>query len=159
MELQNFLSQIEKSYHAVFPESHISVKYTHGLYADIWITCRLANDISEVANRIAGNDMLSIMFQIDKTSGELPRGMNPDSELPEDLILNVEQNSYHIKPPSQYLAYGTTKLPYRKTRGNGAKLVKTLDKYFNKLRESILQDLQEDLIHPSFVDIVKRKVK
>jgi hypothetical protein len=159
MIMQDFLTEIEKTYSAHFPYSRVSVQFNKNLYSSIFIRCYLAGDKIENSGKSWDNDMFMIIFQIDTTSGEFPRSITLDSVMPDNLVMESTYNHYHIKPDSPYLVYSSKKpVNYRKVKGDYHKILNTFDKYCNGLKESLLDDLSNDRIHPNYKSIVMAKV-
>lgn len=160
MKMNDFIEEVEKSYMKNFPESSCFVRYNGNLWRSISIDCKIAKNIDEVANRIWMNDMLHISFSIATDKGQLPKGIEESSELPENLMLEVERKFYMIKPIASepYVAYSSRSLSFRKTKGNAEKIIKTLDKYFKTLREQLEKDLSDGAISDSHIELLKSKL-
>lgn len=158
MNFKELKKEIEKSYESYFINSKCAVQLSTSLYPSISITCFLANDKSENSGNYWDNDMFSIAFSIDTITGELPKDTTEESELSNNLRLKVWRKSYLIKPENRNMCYNRTKLSFRQAKGDTTKIVKSLDKFFARLKESILKDLESNLIHDNYIDIVKRKV-
>ncbi|SRR5258706_4648131 len=150
MQTQEFTKAIERTYHSYFPSSAISVTFHSSLYRSIWITCYLAGNKEELSGKIWGNDILNISFSIESDSGEFSRDVTLESELPENLVLEVEHKSYAIKPETHNMAYGKRKLSFRKMQGNATKLLQVFDKYFAQLKESLTIDLASNVISEGY---------
>ena len=153
MIIKEFLNQIEGSYSKYFTNSKCSARLYKGLGRSIVIDCYLANNLNEVANRIAENDMLSISFWIHN----LPKDADLETELPEDAVITNSDKSYVIKPDNTYMAYGRKTLSYRKTAGS-AKIIKSLDKFFSNLNKSLKEDIENNLICEKHLELLKEKL-
>jgi hypothetical protein len=158
MQVKTLLSEFEKSYHSHFQHSAISAKFSKGIYSSIYIRLYLANDKSELSGGYWDNDILTIIFCIDTATGEFPREIDLESELPNNLVMENSSKHYHIKPPSSMYAYGSRKLSYRKTTGEASKILASFDKFCDGLKKSLQDDLQAENIHPEHVQIVAAKL-
>ena len=158
MKLSEFLQLIESTYNKHLPNSKCSATYKDNIYSSIFITCYLASDKSENSGGYWDNDMFSIQFHLDLTTGEFPKGFNLESEMPDNLNMEVNQNSYLLKPENPYMAYDRHKLSYRKVTGNSDKIITTLDKYFAKLVNDLKQDIADGLIHDGYLELVLNKL-
>ena len=153
MKVNQFLETIKESYKKEFPESMIIAKVNKGLGNSIYIKCYLAGNEKEFHNGISQNDMFSITFWMHKLSNEI----NLESELPENLYLECSDKSYLIKPDTEYMCYSRKNLSYRKTLGS-EKIIKSLDKFFKKLRSELEKDIKENNIHDSHIQLLKEKL-
>ena len=159
MTMKKFLEEIEKTYSKYFPNSKCFVKLSKNLYHSISINCFLANDRIELSGGYWENDMFSITFWIDTEKGQFDKNIILDSEVPNNLKLECTNKSYLIKPNTKYMAYGRTKLTFRKTVGNDEKILKSLDKFFKKLYDSLLEDIENNNIHEKHIELLKRKLE
>jgi hypothetical protein len=148
-DVKNFMENVENTYHKYFPNSLASVCIFSGLGKHISISCYLAKDRSEELHGYFENDMFNVSFMIDLTK---------DGKFPSTLVLESTKSSFSTKPSSPYLAYGYKKVPFRKTKGDAEKILKTLDKYFSVLKKSVKEELDNDNIHNLHIDLVKSKI-
>ena len=81
-----------------------------------------------------------------------------DGKFPSTLVLESTKSSFLTKPAADYLAYGRKKVPFRKTKGDADKILKTLDKYFSVLKKSVKEELDNDNIHSNFIELLKSKI-
>lgn len=158
MKLNELLTGIKEAYGKYFPESLCKVQYSDNLYSSIYINCYIGKDKEEFANGIMQNDMLGISFLIDSNGKQLPKGLIADSEIPESLLLENKSKSYLTKPENQYLCYSNKSISFRKTKGEGEKIIKTLDKFFKKLHDELVAELEADNIHDSHKELLIKKL-
>lgn len=158
MKLNELLEGIKNSYLKYFPNSLCKAKYSDNLYSSIYVKCYIGKEKDEFANGIIQNDMLHVSFLIDNEGKQLPKELTLDSEIPNNLSLENKQKSFLTKPDSEYLVYGSKSLAFRKTKGDGEKIIKTLDKFFSKLRDELINELENDNIHDKDVELLKRKL-
>lgn len=136
MKYNEFKSAIEENYKKYFPFSMCSVKLYGGLGKMIFIDCYLAGNKEEFPNKISQNDMFKIGFCI-----SMQDDFTENSDMPENMIMEVQSKCYNIKPENPHCCYGSRSLPFRKTKGNANKAISTLDKYFRVLKENLVADL------------------
>jgi hypothetical protein len=158
MKVNEFIKLVKESYYKEFPKSKIQVALNTNLYSSIGIKCILANNESEVTNGIIENDMLHIRMSVARENSHLGK-ITQDDLLPDDLLLEVYHKYYMVKPENKFHAFGSINLPFRKTKGNSKKLAQTLEKYFKKLKESLKDSLEKDLIHDNHKNLVIEKIK
>lgn len=158
MLVNEFLQNVEKTYYKYFPVSKCYVKLSKNLYCNIDITCFLASNKEELSGGYWDNDMFSIRFSIDTDKGQFNRDITENSELPENLKLESNQNSYLLKPNISYMAYGRKGISFRKTKGNAEKIINVLDKFFSKMHDELEQDIEANLIHDDHIKLLKEKM-
>jgi len=159
MKVNEFIQTVKESYYKQFPKSHINVSLSTNLCPSIGIVCYLSKDNTEVANGIINNDMFHVRMSVARQIGHLGNTITNDDVLPDDLELELYSKSYTIKPKNRYHVYDSLKLPFRKTKGNSDKLVKTLDGYFKKLKDSLENSLEKDLIHDNYKELLISKIR
>ena len=153
MTYKEFRREITNAYAEVFPRSLCDVGIFKALGRSIFIDCYLAKDKHELPNMLFQNDMFRIRFWID-----MPDDFMEESELPDNLTLEVCSKFYCIKPKNKYLYCDYRSLRFQKTKGNPEKIVKTLEKYFQKLKMSVKEDLTIGNIHPNYLSLAKEKI-
>jgi uncharacterized protein YunC (DUF1805 family) len=158
MKTSDFIQAIETAYSSKFPQSKAFVKLSHNLYSQIRIDLMSAGTKEENAMNYWENDCFSLGFTISLENGQLPKDLSLDSEMPINLLLESKCNSYRVKPENQYMFCGYKKVPFRKTKGNDAKLLKTIESFIDKLHASILSDIENNNILESDVTLLKTKV-
>lgn len=158
MKVKEFTQEVEKAYNKYFPNSKVFVKLSTNLYRSISINCCIAGSQNEVYNNIWENDMLKLTFTVDTLQGEFNKSITEESELPNDLKLEVHRKNYLIKPASNYLVYDGRVLKFRKTKGDSKKIIATLDKYFKNLHNELQNDLKADLIHDNHRELLLKKI-
>lgn len=155
MKFEKFKEEVKAAYAKRFPDSACTVRVFKCLGKSITIDCHLAKDSSEVSFGIMGNDMFSVGMMIDLPD-DFFEGDNDD--LPENLVLEWQSSLIKAKPES-WLAYDAEKVSYRKTAGDSKKIIKALDKYFQRLYDTTKKLMEEDRIHPDYAELVSRKVR
>jgi hypothetical protein len=157
MKTKELIAAIENTYNKHFPYSKISVKFST-FYPSISIKCFLAGDKNENSGGYWDNDILYVGFMISgENFKEFPKNTTLDSELG---IIALENNakSYHVKPDNQYMVYGRKELTFRKIQGNPEKILKSLDVFFERMKSSLQDDLNNDRIHKNHVNLVMSKL-
>jgi hypothetical protein len=158
MKTKELIAEIENAYSRYFPNSKIFVNFSTNLYPSIYITCFLAKDKSENSGGYWDNDILNVRFMI---GGENFREFSKDITLDSELsIITLENQSknYHIKPDNKYMVYSGKDLSFRKVQGNADKILKSLKTFFEKMKLSLQDDLNNDKIHDHHVNLVINKL-
>ena len=153
MKFAEFKEEVKKAYAKRFPNSLCEVYIFKCLGRSLCITCRFAENEKEVPFGIMGNDMFCASMSIN-----LPDNFGDDDDLPENMILEWQSSCIKAKPES-WLAYDAEKVSYRKTAGDSKKIIKALDKYFQRLYDTTKKLVEEDRIHPNYAELVSRKVR
>lgn len=153
MKTIELLNSIKESYIKQFPNSIIIAQLHKGIGKSLYVKCYMSGKKEEFHNGIEENDMLSVTFWCHN----IPRDTELDSELPENIEMECTEKSYLIKPENKYLCYGRRKLSYRKTQGT-EKIIKSLDKFFVKLKESLENDLENGNITDDHKELLISKL-
>ena len=153
MKFAEFKEEVEKAYAKRFPQSACEVKIFKCLGRMITIDCYMAGDKSELLYGYAANDMFAVGMSIN-----LPDSFDDDDDLHENLVLKWNSSIIKAKPES-WLAYDAENISYRKTTGDSKKIIKALDKYFQRLYDATKKLMEEDRIHPNYAELVSRKVR
>lgn len=155
-----FKNRVEEIYHSKFPESLVVTNLGALGQDTFFITMYLAKDKSEFSNGIAMNDIFHISFYIYGANKdyETRNKLTDDTELDENLIMEVHENSITVKPDNDYMAYGFERLPFRKTKGNADKILATLEKYTDVLYNTLERLYNEDKIHSNHKELVAQKL-
>ncbi len=158
MKYGEFKKELERIYNEKFKDSQCVVE-SSTFYKSIWITLFLSKNQSECANNIRMNDIFHIQFRIATVNGEFESIIENDTELDGvDLVLENTNNCYMTKPDNQYCVYGSKSVTFRKTKGDTSKILKSFEKYVTRLYDSLVADLENDIIHSSHIDMVKSKI-
>lgn len=154
MLFAEFKARIEKKYKEVFPNSRCSCFIFKCLGRSISIHCYLTGNDKECTHGIIDNDMFMIRFDIN-----LPNKFNEETEeLPNDLTMIAGMNQFRVKPDSDYLYCNYKKVPYRKTRGNPAKLCETFGRFVDRLHDSVCEEVNNNNIHQNDLPLIAEKV-
>ena len=98
------------------------------------------------------------MFKISFWIHDLPKNFEADSAMPDVMTLTNNNSYIAITPPDRYWAYGSVKIPFRKTAGNADKIIVAFKKYVDRLYDIVNQQIAEGNIHKDFVEIVSNKI-
>jgi hypothetical protein len=158
MIIKTFNEEIKALYHKYFPESEVIAKLDKNLYRCIDVRCFLSKNEEECINNIRLNDMFRVSFTIDQNGLEFDKNINELSNIPDVLTLNVNYKTYVTIPDSQYLAYGSRSLNFRKVTSDYTKILAALDKYFHNLKLQLIKDLNAGQIHKNHIEILKHKL-
>ena len=154
MTFEGFKARLQEIYHSKFPNSLCSVKLVKMLGRAITIDCFLANDVFELSNGYWQNDMFKISFWIH----DMPKNFETIDIMPNTMTLTNNSSYIAITPPDHFLAYGSVKIPFRKTVGNADKIINAFKKYVDRLYDIVNQQIAEGNIHKNFQDIVNAKI-
>ena len=152
MKVREFLSQIEESYKKEFPNSRINASLSKCLSYYISINCYIAKSKDEVFNGYFDNDILNVRF-----CSKNYNNLTLDDELNDDFCLECCSKHYLTKPDVSYMAYGSRELKYRKCKG-AEKNIKALERFFKNLKKSLIEDIKNDNIHDSHLELLKTKL-
>jgi hypothetical protein len=132
--IADFMNEIKAIYAKYFPNSScaVSFKRTIGEY-NIYISCYLAKNSSEVSNGIMGNDIFHVMFDIPLTRNETSK----EDAMPENIELVAYHNTIRVKPENSYMFCSSLKVPFRKTKGTPDKVLKAFDKFVQRLYNTL----------------------
>ena len=137
--------KLESVYKKYFKDSTITFKSgILGNFNTIFIDCYLVENETELINGYKENDMFHISFEL-KDNGN-------------DYTLINLSKCYFIKPLIDYLAYSRVEIPFRKVNGNEQKIINSFEKFVVRLKEQLQADLQADLIHDNFIELLKKKI-
>lgn len=151
MKFEELKNEIKERYAEIFAGACVVRKYAC-LGKHIVIDCYLGE---AQGGTISDNDMLKVSFNID-----LPDNFNYDTdELPEKLTMESWHNHYLIEPENKYLAYGSRKVPYRKTTGTPEKLITATAKFFKKMYNLIREDYDKGNIHKNYIKVVEHNIQ
>lgn len=157
MDYKELGKEFEKIYNKKFKNSKCDVSTGCFIGTTLYINLFLANSKEELIGGIAMNDMFQVMFSIE-TVNDKDRKIESVDFSNEDLVLECCDNSYSIIPDIPYLAYGRQKVSFRKSTGNVDKILKSFEKFVDKLYDSVVEDLNNGLIHNDYIDLVKTKI-
>lgn len=151
MTIDEFGAAVKNIYAKYFPNSMCTVRYMKNLGGALWIDFYLAGDPSEFINNIAQNDMFRCCL-----------GIYLNGEGKEDAFgtqtLTASNSSIAVAPDNKYLAFGTVKIPFRKTAGDAKKLLQVIDKYCKRLYDTVIVQRNEGNIHPKYADLLDQKI-
>jgi hypothetical protein len=158
MITSKFCSALESIYNKHFPQSKAFAKFDSLLYSSIYVNCFLAGSKEENSGGYWYNDLLNITFRIITPSGEFPKDVTADSELPNIIMIENVKKSYFLKPENQYMAYGRRKLSFRKAEGSAEKVLQVFEKFCIALKKSLMEDLKNDMIHNNHKELLTKKL-
>lgn len=156
--IKEFLNLVENTYNKHFPNSICQATLYKGLGTSISINCYLAGNKEELINGYVQNDMFSIRFWMHENENNL-QNATLETILNDNLKIECDAKSYTIKPDNDYMCYGRKKLSYRKTTGDYTKILKSLDKFFSKLKDELKKDLEDNKIHDNFKELLVNKIQ
>ena len=158
MITSEFCTKLESIYNKHFPQSKAFAKFDSRFYSSIYVNCFLAGAKEENSGSYWDNDMLHVTFRIVTPSGEFPKNVTAESDMGENLLIENINKSYFLKPENRYMAYGSRKLSFRKAEGNAEKILQVFEKFCTALKKSLIEDLQNDLIHSNHKELLTKKL-
>lgn len=153
MRFNEFKTRIENIYHNVFPNSGIDVYVFNCLGKSIAIKCHFAQNEKECTNGYYENDMFHIDLDI-----PLPKDFGPTDDLPETITLNALSKTIVVAPSNDLFWSENRNISFRRTSGDIDKILKTFEKFVNKLKETIKEEIEIGNIHKNFVDMISSKI-
>lgn len=138
-EVNEFLRDMENIVKKIFPKSAVHADFQSNLGESIHLDWTLGNGKSEYPNGIVQNDPARTAFRIWEP-------LDSNGNLKEILVLElIVGGSVYINPPQgSYLAMDRHKVSFRKSKGDKAKILKAVEKYFKKLHGEI-KNIQDDI--------------
>lgn len=165
MKFSEFKELVKVNYNNVFPKSACSISLGALGGDSAFIRYYLAGEQSEFPNNIAGNDLFHIMFCVRQTVKDdygYSKKLEDDMELPDVLVLDVQQKTIATKPDNDYMAYGSISLPFRRTTGTPEKIIETLMKYNEIIKKTLTELYEEEALpvnqQPNIVEFVASKL-
>jgi len=154
MKFNEFKNTITEEYNKVFPNSRIDVSLFKAVGRSITIRCYLAKDNTEVSHNIWENDMFKFLLDI-----RLPDKFEDDDELPEEMTIEALSRSITLKTndPIYYCSY--RKIAFRRTTGNADKICNTFKKFIDNVHKAVKEEINNNNIHKSYIDIITDKIK
>ena len=159
MTVQDFMNKIEDTYHKYFPNSACFARFKLFMgHPYIAIHCFFAKDKSELSGGYWENDMINISFNIN-----LPKDIESvEDTMPDSVVLETLNGTSFLtkpyKPEDKYCAYGTTKVPFRKTTGTPTKIITAFDKFSKKLYDAIVTEYNEEHLDDKHAELAKNKI-
>jgi len=146
----NELKAIEQAFYKTFPNGAINLGFRQIIGSPFfYCNCYMIGNKKDWINGILDNDPLSLKLMgfFDNENYSFRPQQN------ELFSLEARQNSFYIKSTNKNLVYDRVKIPYRKTKGDIKKHVKTLEKTFLKAKKLILENQNNfaDKIDPKYI--------
>ena len=148
-EATEFAQEIKDTIEKILSGFGIFIKFDTGFKPSISINIRIGKDKSEWNSGIAGNDPLTAQLSIFD-------GINKDGSLDKEMILEPQRSFVNTKPESSMYAFGSVKIPVRKTKGDKKKILQTIAKYAMTIKDTMKNVKSKDLVHPLHTKIFKK---
>lgn len=159
MLFAEFKERIERKYKEVFPNSRCCCRVVNCLGKSIDIHCVFTKDNKECANGIIDNDMFMVRFNVSPPVGFFSKGFNEETdEMPNELVMTSMHTQFRTKPESDYYWCNYKKVPYRKTRGNAAKMCETFGRFVDRLHDSVCEEINNNNIHQNDLPLIAEKI-
>jgi len=131
-DAETLVGQIEKSIKSTFPKSFVKVVFQPKHFKpSIYIMFAVGKDTSQWPYKIEQNDISLTKAHI--------WGMEKDGKLNDKIQFEASQGgSILAKPePGSHMAYSSVKVGLRKKTGTPEQILKHIDSYFKKLKETL----------------------
>lgn len=142
--MEDLVNELKELYNERFENSLFHSGYGCFGKDTIFIRLYLAKNEEEVANRIMGNDMFSIMFELKDLGG--------------GYKLEKVLSSIREKPTNEYFYSSHKTIPYRIVRGDKEKIKATFKKYVDNLYKTLIEELNNGNIHENDIELLKSKI-
>jgi len=139
-EAGKFIVKIKRAVNKIFPNSLVHANLSlSGFSPAIMVSFTLGKDKSEYREGSASNDPAHVAFMIN--------GVDGDGNLDDRLVLErILGGGFMVHPaPGSYVAMDIHKIPFRKTTGSQDRILKSLERYFTRLRAELRDN--EDKIY------------
>ena len=154
--IADFMNEIKAIYAKYFPNSSCDVKFTTNFGSTVWIDCYLAKDRSEFPHGIAQNDTFGVTFDIQLNDDN---AKSKNDSMPEDgILMSSVKNAIQVKPENDYYYCSYVKVPFRKTKGNADKILKTFDKFVKKLYDMTKEQYDNNNLLNDKMKLAKSKL-
>ena len=105
------------------------------------ISAGLISDINDQTNKIRDNDPLNILMFLHNTAH------NSDKEIDGKIELEFGRSSLMVKPTDKLHAMDSHRISVRKMNNTPEKVVQSLEKYFDKVLETVKEQAAANNIH------------
>lgn len=155
MNIQEFITNAEEIYHKHFPNSKTIVVLQKGYATDsIKIKSFLAGNESELICGYWENDPFNISFEIDLET----KVQDHDFELNYNCVLAGTGNTFLVAPSeSSNLAFASERVNYKRTTGEGDRLIQALDKFYARLRKQFDNAGNENRLDSTHAELISQK--
>lgn len=137
MEFDDFKKQVESKFKKIFPYSYINVMANDGIGSKyISISFTLLNK-GDYPNNIRDNDPMYHILMLHRSFE------SKDSDLLKDrLELELLRGGSLLIKPSEgsHLAFDRVRIGFRKTKGDPAAIIKSLENYFKKSKKVLIDN-------------------
>lgn len=121
----------------IFPKSYVNSTFSDNIISTITVRFALGKDKSEWEHGYWDNDPAQMILHI---YGQNESNISKDGIINGLIYVETKYGSFLVKPDTgSHYAYSRVKVPFRKTTGNGEKIVQYLKKYFLTFKK-VLQD-------------------
>ena len=131
------VADIESTFKKHFPNSFINARHSKGIGNSIMVTIALAKDKMEAPNKIIDNDPMLANFAIHMNSNQID---DSGEFTGEPLVIERFRGaglSWHGQD-----GFNRIKVPFRKTTGDPAKIIKALDRHFQRLSDAVKENAE-----------------
>ena len=135
-----FSEAVKAAFLARFPMGYVKVsRLTLG--NGFCISAGLIANIEDQVSHIRDNDPLSVLMFLHDTA------YNSDKEIDGKIEVEFGRSSLMVKPTNKLYAMDSHRIPVRKMNNTPEKVVQSLEKYFDKVLETVKEQAQANNIH------------
>lgn len=133
-----------------FPKSRISGEFSTNLSPSIHIRFYLGNDRADFSSNIPENDpMIHDIFVWMKNA------VDDQGYITGPITLERSRGSLSVTDPTGRMAFNRVKIPFRKTTGDGKKVVQAFEKYLVRLKQAVKDNVDNISVPFDVTDRVK----
>lgn len=135
-----FTEAVKTAFHKRFPLGYFKASRL-ALGGGLSISAGLIANIEDQVSHIRDNDKLSILMFLHDTA------YNSDKEIDGKITVEFGRSSLMVKPTDKLYAMDSHRIPARKMNNTPEKVVQSLEKYFDKVLETVKEQAQANNIH------------
>ena len=135
-----FAEAVKTAFHKRFPLGYFKASRL-ALGHGFCISAGLIENIEDQFAKIRDNDPLSVLMFLHDTA------YNSDKEIDGKIVVEVGRSSLMVKPTDKLYAMESHRIPVRKMNNTPEKVVQSLEKYFDKVLETVKEQAQANNIH------------
>lgn len=118
-DMKQLADDIESLLKRKFPNGNVYARFSNNLTESISVWVGLVGNTRELTSGIAGNDPLATGFTVFRD--------------PKGFIIETRRSALSVNPEEgSYMAMGSVKIPFRKTRGDEKKILKALERWADR---------------------------
>lgn len=141
MNSKQFQESVISTFKKYFPNGYAHVSQ-YALGGGVHFSFGLISNLDDVSNKIRENDPLRIGFGIHEVVK-----FNSEEEINQKIVIEFGSSHLSTLPVVKYFAMHSLKIPTRKINNTPEKALLALDKYFQRAKETVQQQAQNNNIY------------